>query len=239
MLYLMGACSFWSEPQITIEVTDIWGTPVVAVVSVINQEKQTNESGKLEIAEKQLYSEEITIQEFTVKAPEYMRAKVSHTHLLADASTARITIQLYPELKREGVYLVGEQAYVPISETLSREISSDLDVFVGFETNHETHVQEGDELLLYLPQHESFEVHQLRSLEKQSIKIDNTIQEHDFQLHVLGSLVQPPRLPLAQKNVFRIHISKELNDGDYALHQKTTHLQDAQPAFIFQKGRHP
>ena len=78
-----------------------------------------------------------------------------------------------------------------ISQTLAREVSSDLDVFVGFETNHETHVREGNELLLYLPQHEAFEVHQLRSLEKQSIKKDNTVQEHDFQLYVLGSLVQP------------------------------------------------
>lgn len=239
MLYLMGACFLWNEPQITIEVTDIWGTPVVAVVSVINREKQTNESGKLEIAEKHLYSEEVTLQEFTVEAPEYMRATVSHTHLLADATTSRIVIPLYPELKKEGVYLVGQQAYVPISQTVAKEVSSDLDVFVGFETNHETHVREGDELLLYVPQHDTFEVHQLRSLEKQSIKRGHTIQEHDFELYVLGSLVHPPRLPLAQKNVFRIPISKELKDGDYALHQKTTHLQDAQPAFIFQKGGQP
>ena len=110
MLYLMGACFLWNEPD-TIEVTDIWGTPVVAVVSVINQEKQTNESGKLEISRKHLYSEEVTLQEFTVTAPEYMRATVAHTHLLADAATSRIVIQLYPELKKkEGVYLVGNKA---------------------------------------------------------------------------------------------------------------------------------
>ena len=240
MLYLMGACSFfWNEPKITIEVTDIWGTPVVAVVSVKNQEKQTNKSGTLEISEKLLYSEEITVQDFTVEAPEYMRATVSHTHLLADTTTSRLAVQLYPKLQTEGIYLIGERSYTPISKTLAKEISSDLDVFVGFAQNDGVVLQEGDELILYDPQHETFELRQLRPLEKQTIKKRNKIQEHNFQLHVLGSIVAPPRLPLAQKDVFRIRIAKELNDGDYALLQKTAHLQDAQPAYLFQKGERP
>ena len=105
-----------------------------------------------------------------------MRATVAHTHLLADAATSRIVIQLLSGTQKRSVYLVGEQGYVSISQTLAREVSSDLDVFVGFETNHETHVREGNELLLYLPQHEAFEVHQLRSLEnKETTPFKNMI----------------------------------------------------------------
>ena len=246
MILLFSACGFLAA-EVSVHVSDVWGNPVPAEVTVAGLAKNTDASGVVNFLEEDLYSEEINNQIFEIQARGHMHQMVNHMYQIPERPWIAfsrpdphiINVNLYPLLEAEGLYLIGEREYELIPPTTATEKPTDLDVYVGFEKSRMMTLKKDSALVLHDEKIQEFVLHQLVALETQSIKRGSTITDKKFELEVIGSAVPFQKKYLSQQNVYRISLAKDVPEGRYVLgreseltFQESTTIQ----AYVFQKS---